>query len=264
MKAKGEMENIRRCPWTWPAPLCAVSNVHALIFWLFHSNFHAADAVSGSSVHTQPQLDATESSHPSLHKDLKLWDLPESVKSSLPPGRRHWPALIAVPYKNCGAHVHTTALLGEEGIKTSGLFTACPCRGHQSSMEITGSCPENRYNTLFPDWSHFLGKKAPEICIFCPQLQWKNLLTCLKCFQGKEDNLQALEACKGAEEAHRKPHFAPLLSPPARAGLFWPGSFAIDLVTPRKDFWSQIPTERYSGLSCAGPTSFLVWSLELL
>lgn len=114
---------------------------------------------SGSSVHTQPQLDATESSHPSLHKDLKLWDLPESVKSSLPPGRRHWPALIAVPYKNCGAHVHTTALLGEEGIKTSGLFTACPCRGHQSSMEITGSCPENRYNTLFPDWCHFLGKK---------------------------------------------------------------------------------------------------------
>jgi len=54
--------------------------------------------------------------------------------------------MIAGPYKNYNAHVQTTALLGEEEIKISGLFTACPCRGHQSSMEITGSCPENRHN----------------------------------------------------------------------------------------------------------------------
>lgn len=26
-------------------------------------------------------------------------------------------------------------------IKNSGLFAACPCRGHQSSTEITGRCP---------------------------------------------------------------------------------------------------------------------------
>jgi len=50
------------------------------------SNFHASEAIAGSSIHTQPQLDATESSHPSLHKDLRLWELPASVKSLLPPG----------------------------------------------------------------------------------------------------------------------------------------------------------------------------------
>ena len=161
VKGKGKMENIGRCPWAWPAPLRAISSVHALIFWLFCSNFHAVDAVSGSSIHTQPQLDATESSHPSLHKDLKLRELPASVKSLLPPGRRDWPALIAVPYKNCSAHVHTTALLGEEGIKNSGLFTACPCRGHQSSVKIAGSCPENRHNKIFPDQSYFLLEKSP-------------------------------------------------------------------------------------------------------
>lgn len=36
-------------------------------------------------------------------------------------------------------------------------------------------------------------------------------MTCPKCFQSKKNNLQALEACKGAKEVHRKPHFASLL-----------------------------------------------------
>lgn len=135
-----------------------------------------------------------------------------SVKSLLLPERKDWPALIAVPYKNCSAHVHITALLGEKRIKNSELFTACPCRGHQSSVEITGSCPENSHNKVFPDQSYFFcRKKAPEICVFYPWLRWRNLLTCPKYFQSKKNNLQALEACKGAKEVHRKPHFASLL-----------------------------------------------------
>lgn len=117
--------------------------------------------MSGSSIDTQPQLDATESSHPSPHKDCKLSELPVSVKSLLLPERKDWPALIAVPYKNCSAHVHITALLGEKRIKNSELFTACPCRGHQSSVEIAGSCPENSHNKVFPDQSYFFVGKKP-------------------------------------------------------------------------------------------------------
>lgn len=51
---------------------------------LFCSDFHAADSVSGSTTHMQLQLDATEG-HRSLYKDLKIWELPVSVKSLLSP-----------------------------------------------------------------------------------------------------------------------------------------------------------------------------------
>lgn len=38
-------------------------------------------------------------------------------------------------------------------IKNSGLFAACPCRGHQSSTEITGRCPWGLPQSS-PPWCH--------------------------------------------------------------------------------------------------------------
>lgn len=88
IKGKRKMENIRRCPWTQPAPLRAVSNGHALMLWPFCSNFHAADAVSGSSIHTQPQPGAAQSTHPPLRVDFK----PAVLNLRFPPrGEPGWP-----------------------------------------------------------------------------------------------------------------------------------------------------------------------------
>lgn len=79
-------------------------------------------------------------------------------------------------------------------------------------------------------------------------------MTCLK---GKKVNLWALETCKGD-----KVHSLNLYLCFSRSFVAW--LLHHHHLHPKKDgIFSQTLTGSPSGLSCAGLTSFVVWSLEL-